>query len=161
MRKVFEDEFKMYGKKEYKNLSKYLTDTSIVFALQTPYKEKSLTVGRTISVSRSIGIRKKPQPNGKPGYIRADTVHQGDLDGVKGVYHVNLVDEVTQWEILICVDSITEKSMAYVLHQALQFFHLPSSVFTPIMEERISTEASVSSFKTSSRTDEVSIGKMQ
>ena len=73
-------------------------------------------------MSRSIGIRKKPQPNGKPGYIRADTVHQGDLDGVKGVYHVNLVDEVTQWEILICVDSITEKSMAYVLHQALQFF---------------------------------------
>ena len=40
-----------------------------------------------------------------------------------------------------------EKSMAYVLHQALNFFHLPSSVFTPIMEERISTEASVSSFK--------------
>lgn len=122
MRKVFEDEFKMYGKKEYKNLSKISHGHFYRLRASDPYKEKSLTVGRTISVSRSIGIRKKPQPNGKPGYIRADTVHQGDLDGVKGVYHVNLVDEVTQWEILICVDSITEKSMAYVLHQALQFF---------------------------------------
>ena len=124
MRKVFEDEFKMYGKKEYKNLSKISHGHFYRLRASDPYKEKSLTVERTISVSRSIGIRKKPQPNGKPGYIRADTVHQGDLDGVKGVYHVNLVDEVTQWEILICVDSITEKSMAYVLHQALQFFSI-------------------------------------
>jgi hypothetical protein len=73
-------------------------------------------------VSRSIGIRKKPQPNGKPGFVRADTVHQGDLDGVKGIYHINLVDEVTQWEILICVDSITENSMASVLQTALLLF---------------------------------------
>ena len=110
MRKVFEDEFKMYGKKRIQKFVKISHGpTSIVFALPTHTKrEVSLTVERTISVSRSIGIRKKPQPNGKPGYIRADTVHQGDLDGVKGVYHVNLVDEVTQWEILICVDSITE-----------------------------------------------------
>ena len=49
-------------------------------------------------------------------------MHQGDLEGVKGVYHVNLVDEVTQWEILFCVDSITEESMAYVLSQALKLF---------------------------------------
>ena len=34
-----------------------------------------------------IGERRRPEPNGKPGYIRIDTVHQGDLDGVKGVYH--------------------------------------------------------------------------
>jgi len=86
------------------------------------YKEESITVGRTISVSRLIGIRKKHQPDGKPGYIRADTVHQGDLDGVKSVYHVNLVDEVTQWEILICVDVTTEASMAYVLTEALRLF---------------------------------------
>ena len=91
------------------------------------YGEHSITVGRTIAVSSSIGIRKKPEPNGKPGYLRADTVHQGDLDGVKGVYHINIVDEVTQWEILICVDSIGENSMAYVLHEALHFF--PFNIF--------------------------------
>ena len=32
-----------------------------------------------------IGERRKPQTNGNPGYIRIDTVHQGDLDGLKGV----------------------------------------------------------------------------
>ena len=36
-----------------------------------------------------IGERRKPQPDGQPGYIRIDTVHQGDLDGEKGVYHIN------------------------------------------------------------------------
>ena len=31
-----------------------------------------------------IGERRKPLANGQPGYIRIDTVHQGDLDGNKG-----------------------------------------------------------------------------
>jgi hypothetical protein len=26
-------------------------------------------------------------------------VHQGDQEGHKGVYHINAVDEVTQWEV--------------------------------------------------------------
>ena len=42
-----------------------------------------------------------PEPQGQPGYIRIDTVHQGDYKGrKKGVYHINAVDEVTQWEIV-------------------------------------------------------------
>jgi hypothetical protein len=122
MRKVFKDEFTVYGKHEYERLANISHGHFYRLRESDAYREKSLTVGRTISVSRSIGIRKKPEPNGKPGYLRADTVHQGDLDGVKGVYHINLVDEVTQWEIVICVDSITEQSMAYVLRQALDFF---------------------------------------
>lgn len=40
-----------------------------------------------------IGERRKPQAKGKPGYIRMDTVHQGDLDGRKGIYHINAVDD--------------------------------------------------------------------
>jgi hypothetical protein len=122
MRKIFEDEFKVYGKPEYIRLAKISHGQFYRLRGSDGYREKSLTIGRTIAVSHSIGIRKKPQPDGKPGYIRADTVHQGDLDGVKGVYHVNLVDEVTQWEILICVDSIGERSMASVLELALAFF---------------------------------------
>jgi len=47
-----------------------------------------------------IGERRKPRPNGKPDYIRVDTVHQGDQDGMKGVYYINAVDEVTQFEIV-------------------------------------------------------------
>jgi len=55
-----------------------------------------------------IGERRKPTPNGKPGYVRVDTVHQGDLDGIKGVYHINAVDEVTQFEIVCSVEKISE-----------------------------------------------------
>jgi hypothetical protein len=40
--------------------------------------------------------RPDPRPHGQPGYLRVDTVHQGDQDGIKGVYHINAVDEVTQ-----------------------------------------------------------------
>ena len=122
MRKTFRDEFELYGKKDYERLSKISHGHFYRLRESDAYKERSITVGRTISVNRAIGIRKKPRPDGKPGYIRADTVHQGDLEGIKGVYHINLVDEVTQWEILICVDSITESSMAYVLEEALKYF---------------------------------------
>jgi hypothetical protein len=55
-----------------------------------------------------IGERVRPNPEGRPGYIRVDTVHQGDSNGEKGVYHINAVDEVTQWEILASVERISE-----------------------------------------------------
>jgi len=35
-----------------------------------------------------MGERCKPEPGGKPGYLRVDTVHQGDRDGEKRVYHI-------------------------------------------------------------------------
>ena len=47
-----------------------------------------------------IGVRRAPPPDGRAGFIRIDTVHQGDLDGIKGVYHINAVDCVTQWEVV-------------------------------------------------------------
>lgn len=122
MRKIFKDEFELFGKIKYERLAKISHGHFYRLRNSDAYREKALTVGRTISVNRSIGIRKKPDPQGKPGYIRADTVHQGDFEGIKGVYHINLVDEVTQWEILFCVESITEASMEYVLEQAFKLF---------------------------------------
>ncbi len=55
-----------------------------------------------------IGERRKPNNSGKPGYIRIDTVHQGDRDGCKGVYHINAADEVTQFEVVVSVEKISE-----------------------------------------------------
>ena len=70
----------------------------------------------------AIGERKKPQPEGKPGYIRIDTVHQGDLNGKKGVYHINAVDEVTQWEIVGSVEKISEQFLEPLLDDMLRQF---------------------------------------
>ena len=59
---------------------------------------------------------------GKPGYIRIDTVHQGDQDKVKGVYHINAVDEVTQFEIVCTVEKISEHYLMPVLEEILESF---------------------------------------
>jgi transposase InsO family protein len=63
-----------------------------------------------------------PHPNGQPGFIRIDSVHQGDQDGVKGVYHINAVDEVTQFEVVCTVEKISERYLIPVLEQLLDAF---------------------------------------
>lgn len=70
----------------------------------------------------AIGVRKAPAPQGLPGYIRIDTVHQGDQDGMKGVYHINAVDIVTQWELVACVERISEAYLLPVIALLLDGF---------------------------------------
>ncbi len=77
---------------------------------------------KTRSKKSPIGERRKPQPDGQPGYIRVDTVHQGDQDGVKGLYHINAVDEVTQFDIVCAVEKISERYLIPVLEQLLDQF---------------------------------------
>jgi transposase InsO family protein len=86
------------------------------------YREEALVRGRTRSVDRPIGERCKPEPGGIPGFLRVDTVHQGDLGKEKGVYHINMVDEVTQWEVIIAIEQIAETVLELVLEEAMLFF---------------------------------------
>jgi len=69
-----------------------------------------------------IGERARPDPGGRPGYIRIDTVHQGDLNGQKGIYHINAVDEVTQWQMVASVEGISETYLLPVLESMLAGF---------------------------------------
>ena len=66
--------------------------------------------------------RRRPNPRGQPGFVRVDTVHQGDLDGVKGVYHINVVDEVTQYEYVGTVAAISEAFLLPVLSALIKSF---------------------------------------
>jgi transposase InsO family protein len=77
---------------------------------------------KTRSKPSSIGERRKPRPEGKPGYIRVDTVHQGDQDGIKGLYHINAVDEITQIEVVCSVEKISERFLIPILEQLLDQF---------------------------------------
>ena len=86
------------------------------------YQLRVLHVGKTKATTVMIGQRRKPQPNGMPGFIRVDTVHQGDLGKQKGVYHINMVDEVLQWEVLIAVEDISESVLKDVWEVALLLF---------------------------------------
>jgi transposase InsO family protein len=86
------------------------------------YRERVMVFTKTRPTPVSIGERRKPEPGGRPGYVRVDTVHQGDQDGVKGVYYVNLVDEVTQWEVVGAVERISENYLKPLLERLLKQF---------------------------------------
>jgi transposase InsO family protein len=87
------------------------------------YRQHRIVVQPTRPSPVSIGDRRRPDPQGRPGYLRIDTVHQGDdLDGTKGVYHINAVDEVTQWEVVGAAPQISEAWLIPVLEAMLAQF---------------------------------------
>lgn len=77
---------------------------------------------KTRPVTVAIGERRAPSPNNQPGYLRVDSVHQGDRDGVKGVYHINTVDCVTQYEGVATCERISEAFLIPVLAALLDSF---------------------------------------
>lgn len=86
------------------------------------YQNKRRYFTKTQRSVVTIGERRKPNPNGQPGYLRLDTIHQGDQDQVKGVYHINAVDEVTQMEVICAVEKISENYLIPVLEQFIELF---------------------------------------
>ena len=86
------------------------------------YRTKRTTWAKTRPSPVAIGVRKAPEPNGQPGFLRVDTVHLGDRDGRKGVYVVNVVDEVTQYEHVGAAPAISERFMVPVLEALLLLF---------------------------------------
>jgi transposase InsO family protein len=86
------------------------------------FRAVALTYTKTAATQVPIGERRKPYPDGRPGFLRVDSVHQGDFGGEKGVYHVNIVDEVTQDELVVCVEGISERFLAPALEEALRSF---------------------------------------
>ena len=62
-----------------------------------------------------FGVRKVSRPNGLAGWVRIESVHQGDLDGNNGVYHITCVDSVSRWQIEACIEGISEAFLLPVL----------------------------------------------
>src|SRR3989338_4523623 len=117
-RKILQRQYAVYSDKRFERLSGISSAHIYNLRSSRAYRQRAQTVGKTHSVCVSIGIRRRPGPQGRPGYIRVDTVHQGDLNGEKGVYHINLVDAVTQWEIVLFVGAISEAHLAPLLEIA-------------------------------------------
>jgi transposase InsO family protein len=86
------------------------------------YRQRRMVYQPTRPTPVNIGERRRPEPDSRPGYLRVDTVHQGDLDGVKGVYHIHAVDQVTQWEIVGATPQISEAYLLPVLDAMLAQF---------------------------------------
>ncbi len=121
-KKLCERAWKVFGQQEYQRLADISVAHLYNLRRSKPYRRLRHHFEKTRPKPSSIGERRKPHPEGRPGYIRVDTVHQGDLDGVKGVYHINAVDEVTQFEIVCAVEKISERYLIPILKQLLEQF---------------------------------------
>lgn len=121
-KRIFERQYEVFGDERYKRLKNVSVSHLYNLREKRQYTSHALTHTKTLPVRIPIGERRKPNPQGKPGYLRIDTVHQGDLDKEKGVYHVNIVDEVTQWEIVGAVERISEAYLAPLLEDLLAQF---------------------------------------
>ena len=121
-KKILVREYEKFGKKKYEKLSRISVSHIYNLRSKRQYVSKSLTLNPTPTTKVNIGERRKPRPEGKPGFIRVDSVHQGDLDKEKGVYHINLVDEVIQWQIIGCVEGISERFLLPLLEDLIEQF---------------------------------------
>jgi len=122
LKEVCREMYAVHGDKRFKQLSGISVSRLYDFKRDARFMEKTLHYTRTRPVQLAIGERRKPYPEGKPGFLRVDSVHQGDKDKKKGVYHINLVDEVTQFEIQVCVAGISEEFLLPALEEAILSF---------------------------------------
>jgi transposase InsO family protein len=121
-KKIMEREYEVYGHTEFGNISRISVSHLYNLRRSKSYRNIARRFSKTRPVVSRIGERAKPDPKGQPGHIRIDTVHQGDLNGQKGVYHINTVDEVTQWEIVASVERISEAYLVPALESMLAGF---------------------------------------
>jgi len=122
-RRILQREYWEFGRKEFEMISHL--SVSPLYNLRKSkrqYLSQILFREKTRAVDRNIGERRKPQAEGKPGFLRVDSVHQGDWDKEKGVYHINLVDEATQWEIVGGAEGISEYFLSPLLAELIHRF---------------------------------------
>ena len=121
-RQILEREFQVFGHRQYERLATISVGHLYNLRHSAGYRRQRIEYTATRPTPVAIGERRKPAPAGRPGFVRIDTVHQGDLDGVKGVYHINAVDEVTQWQVVGAAAHISEAWLQPVLEAILAQF---------------------------------------
>ena len=118
MRRAFE----VYGDARYARLAGISVGHLYNLRQRVGYAARRQHWTKTRGTQIPIGERRAPSPDGRPGFIRIDSVHQGDQDGVKGVYHINAVDCETQWELVATCEKISEAFLLPVIRELLEGF---------------------------------------
>ena len=121
-KKLMERAYGVFGDARYARLATVSVAHLYNLRQRAGYQRHRQVWTKTRSVSIPIGERRAPAPNNQPGYVRVDSVHQGDQDGVKGVYHINTVDCVTQYEGVATCERISEAFLIPVLEALLHSF---------------------------------------
>jgi hypothetical protein len=120
--RILQREHREYGQAAYVRLASISVAHLYRLRNSVAYRKRNTSYQPTRPTPIPIGERRKPQPRGEPGFLRIDTVHQGDQQGRKGLYHINAVDEVTQWEIVAATPQISEIWLLPVLESILEQF---------------------------------------
>jgi transposase InsO family protein len=120
--KILQRGFYEFGETKFQRLAEVSVAQWYRLRKSGRYRQRRVAYQPTRPTQVAIGERRRPEPDGRPGYLRVDTVHQGDRDGVKGVYHINAVDEVTQWQVVGAAAQISEAHLIPVLAAMLEQF---------------------------------------
>ncbi len=111
-REVLRREYETFNHQQFKIISN-ISHGHITNLRHSPIY-KSSWINHTKSRQIPIGMTMPPLNYGKPGSIRVDSVSQKD------VYHINSVDEITQWEIVFCVPALSERYMLPILKEIIE-----------------------------------------
>lgn len=125
VKKLCERAWTRFGDERYRRLAGISVSHLYNLRKHPAYHKRRAHQDKTRPAQNPIGLRRKPEPRGRPGFIRLDTVHQGDLDGIKGLYHINAVDEVTQFEVVFTVERISEQFLIPALERLFEGFPFP------------------------------------
>ena len=121
-KKLMERAYGRFGDTRYQRLATISVAHLYNLRQRPGYQHQRQLWTKTRAVTVPIGERRAPAPNNRPGYLRVDSVHQGDQDGIKGVYHINAVDCVTQYEGVACCERISEAFLIPALDALLHSF---------------------------------------
>jgi hypothetical protein len=121
-KKLCERMYHVFGGQRYERLSTISNGHLYNLRKEAAYAQVRQVFQKTKSTKIQIGVRRKPYPNGASGYLRVYSVHQGDLDGIKGIYIINAVDEVTQMQCIVSVERISEMFLVPALNQMMESF---------------------------------------
>jgi transposase InsO family protein len=122
VRRILWREYTVYGRREYERLAGISVSHLYNLRRSQRYQKLRVKVEHTRASRVAVAERRKPDPRGEPGFLRVDTVHQGQRDGQPGLYHINAVDTVTQWQVVGCVETIAERHLLPVLEAILHQF---------------------------------------
>ena len=137
---LFKRALHVYGDTRYARLAELSVSHLYNLRESAHYRAQRTHFVPTRPVCNPIGVRRPPRPQGRAGFIRVDSVHQGDLDGIKGVYHISCVDAVCQWQVEACVQGISEAYLLPVLALVIEQFPFVVKGFHSQKTERRGSE---------------------
>ena len=117
IKKILQDEYNIYGRKEYSNISNI--SSSYIYTL---LKNNNHNLSKTKAVHTDIGIREPLKKDGKAGHLSIDTVHQKESNKCKEFYYINVIDFHTQWQLIYVVKQVSERYLLPVLQDMLNTF---------------------------------------